>query len=122
MAGELCFIANALQMAGTSIRALRSPIIRWTSIGAMIFAVLFCGLLASSLALHEIIHPDAHDEHHECAITVFAHGQVNLTIGEPVLPAPVFREFQTVVFFQSAILTSNDYLLLPGRAPPVLAS
>ncbi len=88
----------------------------------MIFMVLFCGLLSSSSILHEIIHPDANNEHHQCAITVFAHGHVDLTDGGPILLAPVFREFQAAVLFESAVLASSDYLLLPGRAPPVLAS
>ena len=96
--------------------------ITWTWAGVMIFMVLFCGLLSSSPTLHEIIHPDAHDEHHECAITMFAHGHVDLTDGDPILAAPVFREFQAAVLFESAILSSSDYSLLPGRAPPVLAS
>ena len=96
--------------------------IRWTCTGAMIFMVLFCGLLSSSASLHQVIHSDANDKHHECAITVFAHGHVDLTDGGPILATPVFREFQAAVFFEGAILSSSDYLLLPGRAPPVLAS
>jgi hypothetical protein len=96
--------------------------IRWTVAGAMIFMVLFCGLLSSNPSLHQLIHSDANSENHQCAITVFAHGHVDLTVGSPVLVAPVFREFQSAVFFESAMLASGDYLLLPGRAPPVLAS
>jgi len=88
----------------------------------MIFTVLFCGLLSSSPALHEIIHPDANDEHHECAITLFAHGHVDLTDGPPTLPAPVIRKLLVSDSFGSAIRVSSDYLLLPGRAPPFLAS
>lgn len=88
----------------------------------MIFLVLLCGLLSSSPTLHEIIHPDAHDAHHECAITVFAHGQVDLTDGGPILAAPVFLEFQAAALVESAVLSSSDYLILPGRAPPVFAS
>ena len=96
--------------------------IRWTCTGAMMFLVLLCGLLSSSSTLHEIIHPDANDGHHECAITVFTHGHVDLTDGGPILVAPAVREFQAAVLVESAILSSDDYLLLPGRAPPVLSS
>lgn len=88
----------------------------------MIFMVLFCGLLSINPKLHQVIHPDANGENHECAITVFAHGHVDLTDGSSVLSAPFVREFQTAVLFENAALAANDYLLLPGRAPPVLAS
>lgn len=88
----------------------------------MILVVLVCGLLSSSPKLHEIIHPDANDQHHQCAITIFAHGHVDLTDGGQALAAPIFFESQTSVLFESAVLSSSDYLLLPGRAPPGLAS
>jgi hypothetical protein len=38
------------------------------------------------------------------------------------LAPPVFRESQFAILLESAVLTSSDYLLLPGRAPPILAS
>jgi len=96
--------------------------IRWASVAAVILMVLFCGLLSSSPKLHEIIHPDANNQHHQCAITIFAHGHVDLTGGGQTLGAPLFFESRASVLFESAILSSSDYLLLPGRAPPVLAS
>ncbi len=95
---------------------------RWIFTGATIFMVLFCGLLSSSPGLHRLVHSDANSEHHQCAITIFAHGHVDLTDGSPVLAAPVFCEIHPVVLFESAMLSSSDYLLLPGRAPPVVAS
>jgi hypothetical protein len=101
---------------------MRGPAFRWAFAGAMIFMVLFCSLLSSSPNLHEAIHPDANNEHHHCAITIFAHGHADLTVGNPILGSPVFREFQISAVFPRAILPSTDYLLLPGRAPPVLAS
>jgi hypothetical protein len=88
----------------------------------MVLLVLFCGLLSSSSRLHGILHPDANNEHHQCAITIFAHGQIDLTDASPVLAAPVFREFQNSAPLESAAPVSRDYLLLPGRAPPIPAS
>ncbi len=96
--------------------------IRWSFVAAVILMVLFCGFLSSSAKLHEIIHPDANNQHHQCAITIFAHGQVDLTDGGQALATPILLESRASVLFESAILTSSDYLLLPGRAPPVLAS
>lgn len=101
---------------------MRGPTFRLTFAAAMIFIVLFCGLLSSSPNLHEAIHPDANNEHHHCAITLFALGHADLTVGNPILGSPVFREFRFSAVFPQAILPSTDYFLLPGRAPPVLAS
>lgn len=111
-------IANALQEARTRIQALLGPGVRWTTAAAMIFMVLFCGLMSSSPALHRIIHPDANQEHHECAITIFAHGHVGLTDGSTILIAPPVREAEAPLLFQNTLLGLTDYLLLPSRAPP----
>ena len=109
-------------MARTRTQTLRVPIIRWASVAAVILMVLFCGLLSSSPKLHAIIHPDANDQHHQCAITMVADGHVDLTDGGQNLAPPIVFESRASVYFESAILSSSDYLLLPGRAPPVLAS
>ena len=125
LAGGSWLIISGLRMTTMTtikFRGLRDPISRWISTGIMIFAVLFCGLLSSSSSLHEIMHPDANNQHHQCAITIFAHGQVELTDGGPILADPVFLDVQAAALFESVILSSNDYLLLPGRAPPVPAS
>jgi hypothetical protein len=122
LVGASWFIANALRFAKKIFQVLRCPVIARSWAGAMIFMVLLCSLLSGSPALHQIIHPDANDEHHECAITMFAHGHVNLTDGGPILTVPVFRKLLASDFFEGAIFVSSDYLLLPGRAPPVPAS
>lgn len=98
-----------------------SLIRRWVP-AALISAVLFCGALASSPVLHHLIHPDADNDHHECAITMFSHGQVDVTDGNPVVAAPILAEPLSVDFFESAVLVSCDYVHLPGRAPPHPAS
>jgi hypothetical protein len=116
------FIFTALHVAAKRLWTLRNPTIRWIFTAVMVFAVVFCGLLSSNLSLHQLIHPDANNEHHQCAITIFAHGHIDLTDGSPVLAAPVFCESQIPVAFESAAPDAADYLLLPGRAPPVLAS
>ena len=72
--------------------------IRWSFVAAMILMVLFCGLLSSSPRLHEAIHPDANNQHHQCAITIFAHGQVDLTDGGQALATPSFGSFRPPFF------------------------
>ena len=84
----------------------------------LIFSVLFCGALASSSGLHRLIHPDADNDHHQCAITIFAHGNVDLADGNPVLAAPDFGARLADDRSRNIVLLSCDYLLLPGRAPP----
>jgi hypothetical protein len=88
----------------------------------MVFLVLVCATLASNPALHRLIHKDADAEDHECAITLFAHGQVNFTGVAPVVSAPFIQITEFAFSFTSLIPESRDYFLLPGRAPPVLPS
>jgi hypothetical protein len=71
--------------------------------------------------LHSLIHADASDPDHECAVTLFAHGQVHgADAAIPVLrpePAAVFTQSQ-----REAVFVSTDVRLRPGRGPPSLLS
>jgi len=73
--------------------------------------------MAAFPALHLLVHRDAADADHECAVTLFAHGQVeaaSTTI--PLLPAA-----HRVVHDEALpriIFVSTDILLLPSRGPP----
>jgi hypothetical protein len=73
--------------------------------------------MAAVPALHAWAHPDARDPGHECAVTLFLHGQLHSSATEvavtkhpPVLvsQAPVRR----------VDLVSSDVRLLPSRGPP----
>jgi hypothetical protein len=80
---------------------------------------LFLSLQAMAVlpALHALVHHDAAEPGHECAVTLFSHGQVDAsTTAAPVVCAPT-----TLVFSQSLpeiIFVSTDVRLLPGRGPP----
>lgn len=117
----LCFIANELQLRAKCLLRPHGLISRWFT-AVLIIGVLFCGALASNPELHRLIHPDADNAHHECAVTIFAHGKVSVTDGNPVIATPIFSAFPVDVSFHNVVLVSCDYLLLPGRAPPVLSS
>jgi hypothetical protein len=83
-----------------------------------ILIVLLLNLLASSPSLHERLHPDADSAGHQCAITLFAHGQVDSSIVDvavPVPAAPVEFSPQILVSIPTALVA----ILPPGRAPPV---
>jgi hypothetical protein len=83
--------------------------------------VLFIAALASSESLHKLIHSDADEAGHECAVTLFAHGHVeSATCDVPlVLPVTFIETTPTAIcsFFSPAIKN-----LPPGRAPPSVAS
>ncbi|MBV9299524.1 MAG: hypothetical protein JO066_11150 [Verrucomicrobia bacterium] len=66
--------------------------------GAMVIALFLAAMLqwaavlAACPSMHELIHHDADDEHHDCAVTMFLAGQVEQTCIDPIIvgqPAPV---------------------------------
>lgn len=79
--------------------------------------VLFTAALASSEALHKLIHHDAGEANHECAVTLFAHGHVETAACDVLVVQPTtFVETTPIIvfsFFSPAIEN-----LPPGRAPP----
>lgn len=80
--------------------------------------VLFLNLLAVSPKLHEIFHADAGKVQHQCAVTLFAQGQVAAAaVGVAVpIPAVVIEFLPSVSISVSCIVAEN---LPPGRAPPL---
>jgi hypothetical protein len=80
--------------------------------------VLFLAALAASPSLHEWLHHDAGEPDHECAVTVFVHGQVDSTTIMPVL-AVVGALFGGIALLaQTFVLASADYRFSLSRAPP----
>ncbi len=88
----------------------------------MLVVVVFCGIASSSQSLHRFIHPDANSPVHECGITLFSHGMVDATAGTPELAVPIFQQFTLCTFFSEIAFYPADYVLLPGRAPPIAAA
>ncbi len=101
-----------------SMLSLREPGTR--RVGAVFALVLFLTLqlFVSSESLHKLIHPDADSPDHECAITLFTHGQVNTPVA--TLPTVFFVAalFFLLPLFQSAVLSSFNYRFSASRAPP----
>jgi hypothetical protein len=86
-------------------------------------AVLCLGVLllvqtmAAAPAFHAWVHHDANDPNHECAVTLFAHGQVHSpATGVEIAQAPavliVLEPARSIDF------VSTDVRLLPSRGPP----
>jgi hypothetical protein len=80
--------------------------------------VLFLAALAASPSLHQWLHHDANEADHECAVTLFAHGQVNATTIVPVMAAVAALFGGVVLLAQTFELASADYRFSPSRAPP----
>ena len=80
--------------------------------------VLLLLAMAASPALHERIHHDADQPGHECAVTMFAHGQVEAANVEipTAFSAVVFAATPPIVFSCFSPAIQN---LPAGRAPPV---
>jgi hypothetical protein len=80
--------------------------------------VLLLNLLAASPSLHERFHSDAGHAEHQCAVTLFAHGQTDSAVVEVTAVLPVTAdEFLPLV---SVSLTAAPMAMLPpGRAPPM---
>jgi hypothetical protein len=80
--------------------------------------VLFLAALAASPSLHQWLHHDADEADHDCAVTLFAHGQVNATTIVPVM-AIVAALFGGIALLANTFeLASADYRFSPSRAPP----
>lgn len=83
--------------------------------------VLVLGAMAACPALHELIHHDADQPGHECAVTMFAHGKVDSSTVEisVVTPSASIEIIPQIVFPVFAPAIEN---LPAGRAPPVFSA
>jgi hypothetical protein len=90
-----------------------------TPLGVLsVLLVLLLNLMAASPSLHEYFHADAGKADHHCAVTLFAHGQVDAPAVDVALPLPAaLIEFcpQLFVSIPNALVAT----LPPGRGPPV---
>jgi len=81
--------------------------------------ILLLDAMAACPALHELIHKDADEADHHCAVTVFAQGKVDSVTCEvpAVVPATWIEIVPRIEF--SVFCTAMAFLP-DGRAPPVL--
>jgi hypothetical protein len=81
--------------------------------------VLLLDAMAACPALHELIHHDADEPGHHCAVTLFAHGHVDSVTVDVLVSAPlVFAEAAPQIEF--SVFSPVIENLPAGRAPPVL--
>jgi hypothetical protein len=92
-----------------------------------ILAALLLGLIvgisfmAVSLPLHRLIHKDADDQDHECAITLFAQAQVLTHLAGPIFIAIVLGIISLILPPRTVFLPARPLQLPPGRGPPSLS-
>lgn len=80
--------------------------------------VLLLDAMASCPSLHELIHKDADTDQHHCAVTMFAHGKVDLaTVDVSPVASPV--PIEATPQFTSSVFAPAIENLPAGRAPPV---
>ena len=82
--------------------------------------VLALALLSVSPSLHRLIHEDAGDVNHECAVTLFAHAQVLLLPKAIVLAVVILGFVGFISLPRIALLPGRPAQLPPGRGPPVM--
>jgi hypothetical protein len=78
---------------------------------------LWIQALAVLPALHALVHHDASDPGHECAVTLFAHGQVDASNPVVMIVCAAARPM-IGPSIPAVIFVSTDVPLLPGRGPP----
>jgi hypothetical protein len=111
------YIANALQYAKYSFKKLGKPCVAVLLIGL----VSLLNLMAVAPALHQAIHHDAGRADHDCAVTMFAHGNVELATCDIPVVVPTIRITATSLLEFSVFGTAIENLPF-GRAPPSVVS
>jgi hypothetical protein len=80
--------------------------------------VLLLNAMEVSPTLHKLFHSDANTTRHECAVTLFAHGQVDSTSADvPVVAA--LASVQTLPAVEISLFSPAIENLPAERAPPV---
>jgi hypothetical protein len=113
----ICYIANSLQYKKEHFFQFGKSFVAILLMGL----VLFMAVLASSETLHKLIHHDADEADHQCAVTLFAHGHVESAVCDiPIVTPTVWVE--TVPFAEFSVFSTAIENLPPGRAPPAVVS
>ncbi len=80
--------------------------------------VLLLNAMAACPALHALVHQDADKPGHECAVTFFAHGQVDSPVVEVAATIP-FAPVEFLPLNSASVFDAPVAKLPPGRGPPV---
>jgi hypothetical protein len=96
---------------------------RWTG-AALVVAVFWALTLSVSPQLHELVHPDADHEDHDCAVTLFLGGGL---VHSPFLPSLIAGPL--ILFLRQTASPPPDILValfagqrISERGPPVISA
>jgi len=87
----------------------------------LVGTILLLDAMAACPALHELIHHDADQPGHECAVTMFAHGKVESATVEVPLAVAMYP-IETTPQIEFSVFSTAIENLPPGRAPPAVSS
>ena len=88
---------------------------------SLVGLILLLDAMVACPALHEMIHKDADEADHHCAVTMFAQGKVESAICEIIIPEPTVL-IETAQYFTFSIFSPAIENLPQGRAPPSVTS
>lgn len=111
------YIAAALQKQ----RRHFNPFGKSAIAGLLVVLILFLNAMAACPALHELIHKDADQPGHECAVTIFAHGKVEAATVDVSVPAATVL-ITVEPRFEFSVFSPAIKNLPQGRAPPAVSS
>jgi hypothetical protein len=103
---------------------LRKSLAKWgrLSLGSLLVGlVLLLDAMAASPELHELIHADAGQADHQCAVTLFGHGQIDSSV-VAVVPAAATALVPICLRFEISAFAPAIENLPAGRAPPAAVS
>jgi hypothetical protein len=112
-----CYIANDLRYLKSHFVLIGKPALAALLAGI----VLLLDAMAACPALHEMIHKDANEPDHQCAVVTLAHGKIESASCEIIVPPPTILVEVTKPFTIS-VFTPAIENLPQGRAPPMAAS
>ena len=88
---------------------------------SLVGLILLLDAMVACPALHEMIHKDADEADHHCAVTMFAQGKIDSATCEIIIPEPTIL-IETPQSFTFSIYSPAIKNLPLGRAPPSVAS
>jgi hypothetical protein len=87
----------------------------------LIGLVLLLNAMATTPALHALVHNDAAQAGHQCAVTLFAQGKIDAVAPVVFVSVPAEAIGTTSDWVSSFPWTTVEFLP-PGRAPPAVPS
>lgn len=84
----------------------------------LVVMVLLLAAMAACPKLHELIHHDADEPGHQCAVTMFIHGQVDSVVVAVAAIIPV-GPVELPIVHPLPVFSAPLDILPPGRGPPV---